>query len=162
LTVVDPRINVFALAHTVGFRQIRHMKRDPRLQGLSSDHHQGLVLARRIAQGKLDATAVRQHFDAELEPHFRAEEELMLPALEAAGESELVARTWGDHAALRAHLAAAEGGEAGRLEAFAALLDEHIRFEERELFPAAEARVPASALDRIHERKPHKRPPSGR
>lgn len=137
------------------------MKRDARLHGLTSDHHQGLVLARRISQGKLDAASVRERFDADLDPHFLAEEELMLPALEAAGEAELVARTWHDHAALRAHLAAAERGEPGRLAAFAALLDEHIRFEERELFPAAEARLPESALERIHERKPHARRRSG-
>jgi phytoene dehydrogenase-like protein len=133
------------------------MKRDPRLHGLTSDHHQGLVLARHVTRGKLDAAAVRQRFRDELEPHFLAEEELLLPALEAAGETELAARTWHDHAALREHLAAAERGEPGRLEAFAALLDEHIRFEERELFPAAEARVPSSALDRVEERKPHGR-----
>ena len=131
------------------------MKRDHRLHGLTSDHHQGLVLARRIAQGKLDAAAVRERFDAELEPHFLAEEELMLPALEAAGERDLVSRTWHDHATLRAHVAAAERGQPGQLAAFAALLEEHIRFEERELFPAAEARIPESALDRIHARKPH-------
>ena len=136
------------------------MKRDPRLQGLSSDHHQGLVLARRITQERIDAAEVRQRFDAELAPHFRAEEELMLPALEAAGETDLARRTWGDHAAMREHLAAAERGESGRLAAFAALLEEHIRFEERELFPAAETRVPASVLDRIHERKPHARSPA--
>jgi hemerythrin-like domain-containing protein len=131
------------------------MKRDPRLHGLTSDHHQGLVLARRIARGGVDAAAVRQRFDAELEPHFLAEEELLLPALAAAGEPELVARTERDHAAMRAHLAAAERGEPERLAAFAALLEEHIRFEERELFPAAESRLSRSALDRIEERRPH-------
>lgn len=133
------------------------MKRDPRLHGLTSDHHQGLVLARRIARGSLDAAAVRQRFETELEPHFLAEEELLLPALAAAGEPALVARTERDHAALRAHLAAAQRGEPGRLAAFAALLEEHIRFEERELFPAAESRLPRSALDGIEQRRPHRK-----
>jgi phytoene dehydrogenase-like protein len=131
------------------------MKRDPRLHGLTSDHHQGLVLARRIARGSVDVAAARQRFDTELEPHFLAEEELLLPALAAAGEPELVARTEQDHATMRAHLAAAERGEPERLAAFAALLEEHIRFEERELFPAAESRVSGSVLDRIEERRPH-------
>jgi hemerythrin-like domain-containing protein len=133
------------------------MKRDPRLHGLTSDHHQGLVLARRIARGSVDAAAARQRFDAELEPHFLAEEELLLPALAAAGEPELVARTERDHAMMRAHLAAAERGEPKRLAAFAALLEEHIRFEERELFPAAESRLSESALERIGERRPHRK-----
>jgi iron-sulfur cluster repair protein YtfE (RIC family) len=132
------------------------MKRDPRLHGLTSDHHQGLVLARRIVQGRMDAAEVRQRFDAELEPHFAAEEELLLPALEASAP-ELVARTRSDHEGMRAHLAAAERGDAASLAAFGALLDAHIRFEERELFPAAEAQADAEALDRIAVRKPHPR-----
>jgi hypothetical protein len=137
------------------------VKRDPRLQGLSSDHHQGLVLARRIARacadGRGDAAEARRRFEAELEPHFRAEEELLLPALAAAGEGELVRRTLDDHATLRGHLAAAEAGDPGRLAAFAALLDAHIRFEERELFPAAERRLSADELARVLERAPHPR-----
>lgn len=132
------------------------MKRDPRLHGLTSDHHQGLVIARRVAQGRLDAAALRERFDAELEPHFRAEEELLLPPLQAAGEGALVSRTLAEHAEMRAHLAASERGEPGRLEAFAALLDQHIRFEERVLFPAAEARLSGADLERIRDVRPHR------
>ena len=128
------------------------MKRNPRLQGLSSDHHQGLVLARRVAQGHLAVGAVRERFDAELEPHFEVEEEVLLPALEAAGEAVLAERTRRDHRALRGLLAGAERGEPGRLAEFAALLEQHIRFEERELFPAAEARLGEEQLDRVRAR----------
>ena len=77
------------------------MKRDPRLHGLSSEHHHGLVLARRVAQARLEAASVRQRFDAELEPHFQLEEEALLPALEAAGAVALAARTRREHAELR-------------------------------------------------------------
>jgi hemerythrin-like domain-containing protein len=126
------------------------MKRDRRLHGLSSEHHHGLVLARRVAQGRLDAAAVRQQFDGELTHHFRMEEEVLLPALEASGEVALAARTRRDHAELRDLLAAAERGEPGRLAEFAALLERHIRFEEHELFPAAEERLSAEQLDRVY------------
>ncbi len=138
------------------------MRRDPRLQGLSSEHHHGLALARRVsracAQGRADATlasSVRQAFDRELEPHFRAEEELLLPPLAAAGARDLAERTLREHAALRAHLGAAEHGAPARLAEFAAGLEAHIRFEERELFPAAEEGLAAEALDRIRQRVPH-------
>lgn len=131
------------------------MKRDPRLHGLSSEHHQGLVLARRLAQGRLDAGELRRRFDAELEPHFRVEEDVLLPALETSGEAALVARTRRDHAELRALVEKAGGGDAAALARFAALLNEHIRFEERELFPAAEARVPGAILDRVQALAPH-------
>ena len=138
------------------------MKRDPRLQGLSSEHHRGLVLARYVsracAAGRADATlagAVRQGFDRDLEPHFRAEEELLLPPLAAAGARDLVERTLREHATLRAHLGAAECGAPARLAEFAAGLEEHIRFEERELFPAAEERLAAEVLDGVRRRVPH-------
>jgi iron-sulfur cluster repair protein YtfE (RIC family) len=140
------------------------MKRDPRLQGLSSDHHHGLVLARRTSRacagdgaGRELVRSVRRAFDAELEPHFRAEEEVLLPPL-AGVAPDLVQRTLGEHAELRGHLAAAEAGHPRRLAEFAALLERHIRFEERVLFPAAEARLPGEALDRVARRVPYRAP----
>jgi hypothetical protein len=50
------------------------MKCDPRLLGLSSQHHRALVLARALAQEPLDWSSERgialgACFDAELEPH---------------------------------------------------------------------------------------------
>jgi iron-sulfur cluster repair protein YtfE (RIC family) len=125
------------------------MKRDQRLHGLTSEHHHGLVLARRILQGRLDAAAVRKRFDAELTPHFQIEEELLLPALDEVGAVALAARTRSDHAELRGLLAAAERGEPGRLAAFATLLERHIRFEERELFPAVETLLSEEQLGRV-------------
>ena len=95
---------------------------------------------------------VRRVFTAELEPHFRIEEEHLLPALLASGERALVERTLSDHAALRGHLTAAEAGQGERLRAFGAALEAHIRFEERELFPAIEAHVPAEVLDALAPR----------
>ncbi len=134
------------------------MRRDPRLQALSTDHHHALVLARDAQRasvsrdaGQIDGlvTRVREAFARELEPHFRIEEELLLPALEAAGEHALVARVRDDHAALR--LASdAEGLDAEqRLAAFAAKLEAHVRFEERELFEVAQAKLGPEVLDAV-------------
>jgi hypothetical protein len=137
------------------------MKRDPRLHGLTSDHHHALVLARRLqeaaAQGALDAdlsAEVRRRYDDELGPHFAIEEEELLPALALAGRTDLVERTLREHGALRAHLAAAESGDRSRLAEFGKLLEAHVRFEERDLFTACEALAGPEVLARVVRRAP--------
>ena len=122
------------------------MKRDPRLHGLTTDHHHALRLAFRVktecAAGRATAdlaAGVAAAYDAELRPHFEVEEHVLLPALATAGAQVLVARTLAEHATLRAMAAAAGSGETGGLADFARLLHDHVRFEENELFPACEA-----------------------
>jgi hypothetical protein len=117
------------------------VKRDPRLRELSVDHHHALVIARRAPAR--DAAWLREVFEAQLAPHFAVEEELLLPALARAGGADLVARTLEDHQALRALVAAGDGA------AFAERLVAHVRFEERELFPACEARLAAEILEEV-------------
>jgi hypothetical protein len=134
------------------------VKRSPALRDLSDEHHGALVLALRArrAAASGDPAAVAEAwahaervFPAELEPHFAIEERWLAPPLAAAGGDALAARLRSDHAALRAALAAGapRGGEA--LAAFAERLSEHVRFEERELFPAAERTLPEAALAAI-------------
>jgi len=130
------------------------MKRDRRLHGLSSDHHHALLLARDLAQHQgpwtaADAASLLQRFEQELEPHFRVEEELMLPALRAAGESALVERTLDDHAALRALVR-----DGVSVRAFGERLHDHVRFEEAELFPACEARLSNEVMEAVARRAP--------
>lgn len=133
------------------------MKRDPRLRGLSSDHHRALVLARRLARAgaawaRDDGLALGAQFDAELEPHFRVEEEVLLPALRSAGASALVERTLADHAAMRASVSVARAGDGAAARALGAQLLAHVRFEERELFPACEAMLGEGILDDVVRR----------
>ncbi len=109
---------------------IGDMKRHAALVNLSREHHHGLVLAGRCVRRQTSWAAVAEVFAAELEPHFRIEEERLLPLL---GEDPVVARTLEDHAALRAQLAAE-----GSLVTFGERLRDHIRFEERELFERAQ------------------------
>lgn len=124
------------------------MKRSLRLQPLSREHHTALSLARRAEKAAaaarveeirdMAARAVAG-FDGHLKRHFEEEERWLLPALGAAGEQALVERTLADHAALRALLARLGAApDADALGDFARLLQDHVRFEERELFPAFE------------------------
>jgi iron-sulfur cluster repair protein YtfE (RIC family) len=91
---------------------------------------------------------------ASLDPHFRVEEELLLPVLRGLGHAALVHRIERDHADLRSCLAAAERGELAEVAAFAERLAEHVRFEERELFPRCEEELPDAVLDEVARRAP--------
>ena len=126
------------------------MKRSPGLRALSSEHHSALVLARRALAATHDEVAdawcyLAQRFERELEPHFRQEEELLLPALAQAGETAIVQRTLNEHALMRS-LIYTQPHDAGTLRTFAELLQAHVRFEERELFVIAQARLPEFAV----------------
>ncbi|MBK8011756.1 MAG: hemerythrin domain-containing protein [Deltaproteobacteria bacterium] len=130
------------------------MKRDPHLLDLSRDHHHALVLARRAETTAADGTdddvtstweTIAEAFDADLAPHFEVEELYLLPPIDAAGEVELVRRTRSDHERLRSLLASADDPRS-RLREFGERLRQHVRFEEQELFPTAEATLDAAQL----------------
>ncbi len=134
------------------------MKRDARLRGLSSDHHRALVLVRTLRSPNASRSALVATFAAELEPHFRIEDEELLTALARADGAEgraLAERTAADHAHLRAEVARAAAGEPVDLLDFARRLEEHVRFEERELFPFVEREVAGAVLDAVLRRAPH-------
>lgn len=136
------------------------MKRVPELRDLSEDHHHGLVLARKARQAGsgeagLDAgavwTEVEMQFATVLAPHFLIEETLIAPFLEAAGESRLTKRLYDEHRALRECVRSGGGRTPADLRRFGELLDDHIRFEEREFFEAAQARLSPEQLGAVAE-----------
>jgi hemerythrin-like domain-containing protein len=124
------------------------MKRHPDLLQLSREHYGALKLARdaRRAAESAEAGAVAalaqaviQTFAAELDPHFCVEEQGILVLLAQSGQHELVERTLADHAELRLLAKALATPDADTLLRFADLLAAHVRFEEREVFEAAQA-----------------------
>lgn len=129
------------------------MKRHPRLQTLSREHHGALKLARAARHaaesgnaGNVAALAQRigHLFATELDPHFRVEEQGILVSLARAGEHALVQRTLNDHEELRKLVGTLASADAGALRRFADLLASHVRFEERELFEAAQDTMAAT------------------
>lgn len=82
---------------------------------------------------------VIQAFTDELEPHFQIEEQSLLPLLISAETQPLVQRTLEDHQQLRALLKDLQQNDADALACFGNCLTAHVRFEERELFPALES-----------------------
>ena len=131
------------------------MRRHPDLQLLSEDHHHALVLARRatlaaVGQGRCSATEqwaeVLRSFNGVIGAHFEIEERLLVPSLEAAGEHALAARVLEDHAALRRCVTGSIGTVESRLAELGRMLEAHVRFEERELFEVAQAKLDRSVL----------------
>ncbi|MCF8179403.1 MAG: hemerythrin domain-containing protein [Sulfuritalea sp.] len=123
------------------------MKRHPDLQQLSREHHGALKLSR-DARGAAEsgnrnevavlARRVDQTFRGELDPHFCVEEQGILNLLAQAGQHALVARTLAEHGELRRLAESLATPDAETLLRFAELLGAHVRFEERELFEAAQ------------------------
>lgn len=134
------------------------MKRHAALVSLSHDHHHALVQARRLRRAAEDpdadpAEAIQafaRFFAADSVPHFRREEEQLFPLVADSEEARpLLVRVLLDHQRLHALVARLASGDDGRPEMrlTAELLEEHVRREERELFPLIE-RLVADELER--------------
>lgn len=116
----------------------------PELRRLSAEHARWLAELDRRAREDEVARAARllALWDAEILPHCRAEEDVLLPELarRIPEADAVIVFTLGDHVALRRLVRELRGatGPEGR-EAAARLgerLAEHVAFEERTLFPA--------------------------
>lgn len=133
------------------------MKRNSNLQALSRDHHYGLLLAWKIRQGfkfcadyQIMANYVAYFSAAALYPHFEEEEKNILNYL--AEEDPLKQRILTEHKNIKAlihQLAANEEIKPGSLLEIANSVEQHIRFEERELFPHLERVLNAGQLNAI-------------
>lgn len=136
------------------------MKRIHELKKLSEDHHLGLVLARRAciaakgSSGRTPAQAwedIEKKFQDELEPHFRIEEDCLLPHLEALNEMALVDRLRNEHKELRRIVNDRSSRSLSQLKDFGEKLERHIRFEERELFETIQERIAPALLKEVDE-----------
>jgi hemerythrin-like domain-containing protein len=119
------------------------MRRHPELRDISREHHGALKMARdarhaaesgQMGEIQRQAERIVAAFAAQLEPHFRAEEQGMLPLLSRGGRHDLVRRTLAEHGEIRALAAGLKWPDARTLRRFADLMEVHVRFEERELF----------------------------
>jgi hemerythrin-like domain-containing protein len=135
------------------------MKRSEALKVLSHQHHQGLFAAlqlrRASAETAGDARRVFLDFyERHGAHHFRAEEELLLPAYarHTACDRPEVVRVLTEHVDLRRRgqdLEANADPDPSALRELGERLERHIRFEERELFPMIEAALPEDELTQL-------------
>ncbi|RYY82673.1 MAG: hemerythrin domain-containing protein [Chitinophagaceae bacterium] len=125
------------------------LKRSLPLQPLSREHHEGLLLAWKIRQGLGKGVAMARvaeyvlwFWSAELEDHFRREEAAFLPLL---GTAPLVVRMQEEHVEIEGLLQVlAQIPDEALLEDIAQKINDHIRFEERVLFPRADGNPSAN------------------
>jgi hemerythrin-like domain-containing protein len=135
------------------------MKRSEALKVLSHQHHQGLFAALQLRRaGPETAAQARQafldFFEREGASHFRAEEELLLPAYarHTAYDKPEIVRVLTDHVDLRRRgqdLEANAHPDPSALRELGERLEAHIRFEERELFPMIESVLPDDELAQL-------------
>lgn len=135
------------------------VKRHPALEQLSRDHHQALFVAQALKRADdASGTAARERFltywQADGREHFREEEEILLPACSGFMNADhpLIARVLTDHVRIR-HLAdrltGSENAELGLEHELGRQLEQHVRREERELFPLIEQAMPEEELRRM-------------
>jgi len=134
------------------------MKRDKNLVNLSSEHHDGLVIALRIKKAlekpnnyQVVINYVLHLWDS-LKNHFNQEEENFLQSENIDKENELIKRMLNEHERFEELVNRVSiGNDKIRedLTEFSELLNDHIRFEERELFPYVEQSLTEDELEQI-------------
>jgi len=132
------------------------VKRAEALQPLSREHLGALLVAKKLREAE-DLGEVSRAFlefwQEDGRRHFRIEEEVLLPgwALHAEVDADGVARMLEEHLEIRREALRLAAGECSLEEAreLGTLLHDHVRFEERELFPAAESALDAADLERL-------------
>ncbi len=132
------------------------LKRHVSLQPFSREHFGGLVQARRLQEAAAGAAEDRRRkvadferlWRAELAGHFDDEERLLRGLMDAEQRRRLLE----EHREIRGLVATVEGaGDASEIEPdvlrrLGQLLHDHIRWEERVLFPAIEQAADAEQL----------------
>lgn len=133
------------------------MLRDRSLIPLSHQHHNGLalcVLTRRSMEHdggaenlRALAKRIQDRHELELTNHFQIEEQTLFPA---AAANPLVPRLIAEHREMERLVAAIVADPTPPLiEQFCALLTQHIRTEENELFPWIQTELTRDTLDRL-------------
>ncbi len=132
------------------------MKRAEALRPLSREHLAALLAAKKLREaGDLEqaSRAFLDFWQSDGRRHFRVEEEVLLPgwAVGTEVDREGVRRMLDEHLAIRREAWRLEAGEASLEEArvLGRLLRDHVRFEERQLFPRVEADLGAEDLARL-------------
>lgn len=128
------------------------LKRKKELQGVSRDHHQGLLLCWKIRTGfskGIEVARIKRYadwfFKTHLLPHFALEERYMFPIL--GKENELVKEVLAQHRRLIWLFKDQEIHKS--LRHIEEELEKHIRFEERILFNEIQKTATAAQLNTI-------------
>ena len=131
------------------------IKRSPQLAPLSREHHEGLLAAWKLRQGLAKnieagrmAAFIHWFWQQHLAPHFQKEEQAFSTILPAT--NPLLQRMIREHAEIKKLVhQAQEHEDLKNFETLAQLLNDHIRFEERELFGEIEKAASPEQLEQL-------------
>lgn len=132
------------------------IKRSVQLKPLSKDHHVGLLFAWKISEGlskNVDPQRLKDYvnffFESHLKAHFRDEEVLLFDKV----EEEVCIQAKKEHQQLLRQLENINGS-LDNLDVYLELvkmLNQHIRFEERVVFPRLEEVLSISTLNLVND-----------
>ena len=159
------------------------MKRTNQLQPLSRQHHLGLNLSRHAKESLDEPEEIAKHWHNltsyidDMQYHFEIEDNLIANALEPYRATQpdvasVLETLDGQHKQLRQLMNAVEQSQksgtkdvtVAQVHELGSLLYDHIRFEERELYPTVEKYLTETELDAVYEASPDsiKRPDESR
>ena len=149
------------------------MKRAKQLQPLSRQHHLGLHVGRHGKECADNPEQISEHRQAlssymeDMDDHFKLEDDLIVDGLQPYRDAEPEVASVLDELAeqhkvlrqLTADIKASLETSASlpsvlQIRELSGLLYDHVRFEERELFPVTEKYLTESELDAIYEASP--------
>ena len=140
--------------------EIKPLKRSKELAPLSREHHDGLLFAWKIKQGLANGTLIetlcnytRWFWANHIKPHFKDEEKVLVKFLPP--DNALVQQMFKEHAQIRDLVISLDKEpDSNSLQLLAEFINNHIRFEERQLFAYAEENLTPEQLDEIYKDLP--------
>ena len=136
--------------------EIKPIKRSQELTQLSKEHHEALLLVWKIRQGIRKGVAperiaryCRWFWDAHLVEHFKSEEDLL--PLVLSKDHLLLQKMLDDHDVIQRRIKGLPDNNVESLELLAQSINDHVRFEERQLFNEVEKIATPEQLALISE-----------
>ena len=133
------------------------MKRNENIVPLSRDHHTGLLCCWKIRQGlarTVDISRMKKYvqwfWQNHLEQHFLEEEGILFNAIPHPLCDEAIEQ----HTEIKKLICdiCTNHPSGNSFSQFADMLDQHIRFEERTLFPLLEMEIPSELMENIGQK----------
>jgi len=130
------------------------LTRSPQLIPLSHEHYDGLLFVWRIRQGLRRGASleimndfIKWFWNDHLQSHFDSEEKILMSYL--ATDDELGQRMIREHEAIRKLIPSHNTLSSVQISSLATLLHDHIRYEERDLFPHIEKKLSTDDLNEV-------------
>ena len=134
----------------------RPVNRNEHIRKLSREHHFSLLFCWKIRQGlKMDVATerirkyVHYFWQRHLQPHFQEEERMLFAPI----KDRLIQRAINEHTYIKQLIEEfifySKINERKSLANIADMVDEHVRYEERELFPHLERKLSREQLESI-------------